>query len=74
MRANPVVYSNFIIRVQNEYCLASQTVVTRCLLETLANGERRGFTEIGALLDALRAELLALQNRIIPCEQENQKG
>jgi hypothetical protein len=74
MRANPVVYCSFIVRVQSEYSVAAQTVITRCLLETPANGERCGFTDIDALLAALRTELMVMQGRIISCQQENQKG
>ena len=68
MKSNPVVSCNFIIRSQLEYSAASQTVVVRCILETAATGERRGFTDVDALLDAVRVALMEMHNKIIPIE------
>lgn len=70
MRANSVVYCNLIIRSQLEYSAATQAVIVRCMLEMPSTGQRQGFTEVEALLDALRAELTAMQNQIIPTEEE----
>lgn len=44
----------------------TQTVVLRCLLEKPMTGQRCGFTEVDALLTALRADLMALQGQITP--------
>lgn len=71
MNANPVIYCTLIIRSQSEYSVSTQTVITRCIVETPATGQRRGFTDIEALLAALRVELLEMQNKIIPSDQEN---
>ena len=70
MRANSVVYCNLIIRSQLEYSAATQAVIVRCMLEMPSTGQRQGFTDVEALLDALRAELTAMQNQIIPTEEE----
>ena len=65
-----MVYCNLIIRSQLEYSAATQAVIVRCMLEMPSTGQRQGFTEVEALLDALRAELTAMQNQIIPTEEE----
>ena len=70
MKANSVVYCNLIIRSQLEYSAATQAVIVRCMLEMPSTGQRQGFTDVEALLDALRAELTAMQNQIIPTEEE----
>ncbi|MFN8494723.1 MAG: hypothetical protein U0350_44385 [Caldilineaceae bacterium] len=72
MKANPVMYSTLIIRSQAEYSTITQSVILRCVLETPATGQRRGFTDLDDLLVALRAELMELQNQIIPPEQEKE--
>lgn len=66
MKANSTRYRNFIIRSQVEYHAATQTVSFRCILETPSLGQRHGFTDLAALLTALRAELTEFQNQIIP--------
>ncbi len=71
MNVNPVLNCTLVIRSQVEYSATTERVVLRCLLEKSATGQRRGFTEVDALLTALRAELMELQNQIIP--QERQK-
>jgi len=71
MNSNPVINCTLIIRSQAEYSVTTQTVVLRCLLEESATGQRRGFTDVEALLTALRAELLDLQTRIIPSGRED---
>ena len=68
-----MTYCTLIVRSESEYSVATHTVVTRCLLETPANGKRRGFTDVEALLAALRAELMAGQEGIIPCELKKAK-
>lgn len=70
MKVNPVLNYTLIIRSQVEYSAATQCAVLRCILETPATGQRRGFSDMDALLTVLRAELLALQNQLIPPEQE----
>ena len=70
MKPNPVIHRNLIIRSQIEYSMATQAVSVRCMLETPATGQRHGFTDVEALLAALRTELLELQNQIIPPDQE----
>ena len=70
MKANSVVYCNLIIRSQLEYSAATQAVIVRCMLEMPSTGQRQGFTDVEALLDALRAELTAMQNQIIPTEEK----
>jgi hypothetical protein len=74
MNINPVANCILIIRSQAEYSAATQTVVLRCLLEKTATGQRRGFTDVDALLTALRAELMEIQNQIIPPDQQNPKN
>ena len=70
MKPNPVIHCNLIIRSQIEYSTAAQAVIVRCILETPATGQRHGFTDVEALLVVVRAELMGLQNQIIPPEQE----
>lgn len=65
MKNMPVVNYTLIIRSQSEYSAATQTVVLRCMLEKAGTGQRRGFTDIDALLNALRMELMELQTQII---------
>lgn len=72
MKANPVINSTLIIRRQVEYSTVTQTVSLRCMLETPATNQRRGFTDIAALLAALQAELTGLQNQIIPLNKEKE--
>jgi hypothetical protein len=73
MNINPVITCTLIIRSQVEYSIAAQEVIVRCILEKSATGQRRGFTDVEVLLTALRAELLALQNQMIPPEEKNLK-
>ena len=68
MKANLVMYSTLIIRSQVEYS-STQSVILRCVLEMPATGQRHGFTDLDALLDALRAELMEFQHRIIPPDE-----
>jgi len=70
MKSNPVVYCNLIVRSQIEYSMATQAVIVRCILETPATGQRHGFTDVEALLAALRVELMTIQNQIVPASQE----
>jgi hypothetical protein len=70
MKVNPVIHHTLIIRNQIEYSTTTQTVVMRCLLETPATGQRDGFTDVDALLAALRIQLLEMQNQMIPPEQK----
>ena len=72
MKSNPVIYYNLIIRSQIEYSASNQAVIVRCILETPANGHRRGFTNIDAMLAVLRAELMGVQNGIMPQGQETE--
>jgi hypothetical protein len=74
MNVNPVVNCTLIIRSQVEYSATTQTAVLRCVLEKSATGQRRGFTEVDALLTALRAELMELQAEIIPSDQQKLKN
>jgi hypothetical protein len=74
MKINPVANCTLIIRSQAEYSVATRTVVMRCLLEKAATGQRRGFTEVDALLTALRAELMELQSQMIPPDQQDSKN
>lgn len=69
MKANPVVNCTLIIRSQAEYSATTQAVILRCILEMPATGQRSGFTDLEALLHALRAELVAIQNLIMPPAQ-----
>lgn len=73
MKVNPVLNYTLIIRSQVEYSATTQSAVLRCMLETPATGQRRGFSDVDALLTTLRAELLALQNQLIPAEQEEEQ-
>lgn len=73
MNINPVTTCTLIIRSQIEYSIAAQEVIVRCILEKSATGQRRGFTDVEVLLTALRAELMELQNQMIPPEQKNLK-
>ncbi len=66
MKPNPVIYRTLIVRNQIEYSAASQSVITRCVLEIPSTGQHQGFTDIEALLAALGAELRLIQNQIIP--------
>ena len=68
MKVNPVMYNTLIIRSQIEYS-TTQSVILRCVLETPATGQRRGFTDLDALLFALRTELTELQIQITPPEK-----
>jgi hypothetical protein len=74
MKVNPVVNCTLIIRSQAEYSAATQRVVLRCLLEKSATGQRCGFTNVDALLLALRAELMELQAQIIPPDSPSSKN
>ncbi|MCL4861259.1 MAG: hypothetical protein KJZ93_17720 [Caldilineaceae bacterium] len=74
MKTNPVANCTLIIRSQVEYSAATQTVVLRCLLEKVATGQRRGFIDIDDLLVALRAELMELQNQILPPDAQNSEN
>lgn len=73
MNINPVTTCTLIIRSQVEYSIAAQEVIVRCILEKSATGQRRGFSNVEALLTALRAELMELQSQMIPPEQKNLK-
>lgn len=70
MKPNPMVNCTFILRNQTEYSQATQSVVTRYVLEMPATGQHQGFTDIEAVLAALRAELREIQNLIIPSGQK----
>ena len=67
---NPVGHYTLVLRVQAEYSIAAQMVTLRCRLETPATGEHRGFSDIHALLAAIEADLLAIQNRLRVSGQE----
>ncbi|HQY94701.1 hypothetical protein [Caldilinea sp.] len=66
MKVNPVVYCTFIIRSQIEYSAIAQAAIVRCILETPATSQQRGYTDVEDLLTVLRAELTDMQNRIVP--------
>jgi len=66
MNVNPVINCTLIIRSQAEYSAATQTAILRCILESPVTGQRRGFTDVEALLTVLRAELTEIQSQIIP--------
>lgn len=66
MKVSPVLNYTLIIRSQVEYSAATQRAVLRCILETPATGQRRGFSDVEALLTALRAELIELQKLMTP--------
>lgn len=68
MVINPLVRATFIIRSQVEYSVSAQTVVLHCLLERASTGQRHGFVDVDELLSALRVELIALRNQIVPLE------
>lgn len=70
MKVNPVINSMFILRSQAEYSTTAEMVVLRYILERPATGQRCGFTDIDALLAALRSELLAVKKQIISPAQE----
>lgn len=70
MKVDQVRNCTLIIRSQAEYSTATQCTVLRCILETPATGQRRGFSDMDDLLTALRAELLTLQNQLMPVKQE----
>jgi hypothetical protein len=73
MKTNSVIYHTLIIRSQAEYNAATQSVSLRCMLETPATGQRHGFTDVDALLAALRAELMEIQYQIIsPAPEKGQ--
>lgn len=74
MNIQPVANCTLIIRSQVEYSATTQTVVLRCLLEKSTTGQRRGFTEVEALLAALRAELMELQHQIVPPDAQKSKN
>jgi len=73
MKANPVMHCTLIIRGQIEYSLAAQEMILRYMVATPANGQRHGFTDIDALLAAVRSELLDIQNQMLPLDQEKGK-
>ena len=68
MKVNPVRNCTLVIRSQAEFSAATQTVIMRCILELPATGQRRGFSDVDALLTALRAELTDMQRKIVPPE------
>lgn len=74
MKSNSVDFHNFIIRSQIEYSPASRATALRCILEISATGERRGFTDIEALLACLRGELTTAQNQAQPSEEEESES
>jgi hypothetical protein len=49
-------------------------VILRCILETPVTGQRRGFTDVDALLAAIRADLLNMQEQMIPPDPESGKS
>lgn len=65
MNMNAVGNCTHIIRSQIEYSASTQTVTMRCILETLATGERRGFSDMDELMIALRTELIDIQTQIV---------
>ena len=67
---NPIGHCTLVLRVQAEYSVAAQTVTLRCRLETPSTGQHRGFSDIHALLAAIEADLLAIQNRLRVSGQE----
>jgi hypothetical protein len=70
MKANPVMHCTLIIRSQVEYSITAQELIPRYMVAMPANGQHRGFTDIDALLAAVRAELLAMQSQMMPPKQE----
>ena len=73
MTTNPTINCILIIRSQAEYSPASQMMCVRYILEIPATGQRRGFTDMEALLKALRIELVETHRQIIPAEQQEGK-
>lgn len=73
MNVNSVSNCTHIIRSQIEYSAATQTVSIRCILETTATGQRRGFSDMDELMDALRAELIDMQTQIVSHTNLNNK-
>jgi hypothetical protein len=73
-KLNPVGNYSLVIRVQAEYSPATQMVTLRCMLETPATGEHRGFTDLDALLAAIEASVLALQDELRRAEPERGTG
>ena len=69
---NPVGHCTLVLRVQAEYSIAAQTVTLRCRLEAPSTGQHRGFSDLHALLAAIEADLLDMQQRLIVGEQEQQ--
>ena len=67
---NPVGHYTLVLRVQAEYNVAAQTVTLRCRLETPTTGQHRGFADLHALLAAIEADLLAMQQRLIVSAHE----
>jgi hypothetical protein len=74
MKSHSVANCTLIIRSQVEYSTATQTVVLRCILEKSVSDQRRGFTDVDALLAAVRAELAELQSQIIPSDAQNKNS
>ncbi|MBX3051113.1 MAG: hypothetical protein KF753_06555 [Caldilineaceae bacterium] len=70
MSVNSVINRTYIVRSQAEYSAATDTVILRCTLETPSTGERRGFADIQALIEALQAELADIQMHIVSPEEE----
>lgn len=70
VKPNPVTHCTFIIRSQIEYSTMARAVIMRCILEAPATGQHRGFTDVEDLLATLRAELMEMQNDIIPPSKE----
>lgn len=73
MNSNRVVNCMFVLRSEAEYSVATQRVILRCVLEVPATGQRQGYTEVEALLTALRTELLTIQAQMIPPNQATGK-
>lgn len=73
MKANPIIYCNLIIHSQIEYSMTAQAVILRAVLEMPTTGQRQGFTDVEALLAAIRAELMEIQHQMIPSEQEKRE-
>ncbi len=73
MNVNAVSNCTHIVRSQVEYNAATQTVILRCILEITTTGKRLGFTDVDALMDALRAELIDMQIQIVSRSISNDK-
>ena len=69
---HPVGHCTLVLRVQAEYNVATQTVALRCRLETPATGQHRGFSDLPALLAAIEADLLAMQQSLLVAGQEQE--